>query len=174
MKKIAALLCSLLILFSAGAALAQGASYIPCDCGQNPCTCFIQVGDEGGFVKGIVLLLKEQGYCGDKVKITIFTEEARAGVMKFQEENALPVIGTLDDDTLTLLIWGMLPEELDARKPFDPDDPLTNPETVFVPTDGGKDRHRRATCSGILDPRKVSVRNAEKMGFPPCSQCKPN
>ena len=76
--------------------------------------------------------------------------------------------GTMDDDTLTLLIWDMLPEELDRVKPLISGDPSTYPDTVYIPTDGGKKRHASEFCCNMKDPRMVSIRNADKVGFDAC------
>ena len=146
-------------------------SYIPCDCGNAECTCFIQLGDAGGFVKGIINLLKDQGYLDSRAKTGQFTEEVESAVLSFQKENGLPATGTMDDDTLTLLIWGMLPQDLDKVMPVTRGDPSTFPDTVYVPTDGGKKRHGTPTCSNMYDPRKVSIRNAEAIGNDACKKC---
>ena len=167
-----ALLISLFILVSGPAqAQTKSLSYIPDDCGNADCTCFIQLGDAGDFVKGIVKLLKEQGYLNKKSKASQFTKEVEAAVMSFQRENGLPQTGTMDDNTLTLLIWGMPPQELDKALPIDRNDPSTFPDTVYVPTDGGKKRHSNPECSGMYDPRKVSIRNAEAIGYDACKKC---
>lgn len=152
-------------------AIATSLSYIPDDCGNTDCTCFVQRGDTGGFVKGIIGLLKDQGYLDRKAKSAQFTEEVEKAVISFQTDNQLPPTGTMDDDTLTLLIWGMLPQDLDRVMPIKKNDPATFPDTVYVPTDGGKKRHSKPECSDMYDPRKVSIRNAEALGYGACSKC---
>ena len=77
------------------------------------------------------------------------------------------VLSTLSNDTLTLLLWDMLPSELDR---IDGGLSITC-RTVFLPTNGGKKRHLKDTCSGMLHPRKVSDRNAEELGFDGCKKC---
>ena len=76
----------------------------------------------------------------------------------------------MDDDTLTLLIWDMLPEELDRVMPLLSGKANTYPDTVYIPTDGGKKRHASEQCSGMLDPRKVSIRNASAFKFDACKR----
>ena len=49
--------------------------------------------------------------------------------------------------------------------------PETYPEMVYIPTDGGLMRHSGPECSGMYDPRKVSIRNAAALGFEPCKRC---
>lgn len=165
----------LMVLASVPAfALTESQSYIPDDCGNSDCTCFIQIGDTGGFVKGIIKKLKEQGYLNKKSKASQFTKEVEAAIITLQKENGLPQTGTLDDDTLTLLIWGMLPQELDAVMPVVHGDPSTFPDMVYVPTDGGKKRHSNPECSDMYDPRKVSIRNAEALGYDACKKCETN
>ena len=151
-------------------AFAESKSNIPCTCKDNPCTCFIQLGDEGGFVKVIIEYLQEQGYVDGKTSTGIFSEDIVQAVIQFQYDNGLDCTGMMDDDTLTLLFWGLIPEELDRKRPLKRDDASTYPDTVYIPTDGGKKRHAKPTCSGMLDPRKVSIRNATVAGFDPCGK----
>lgn len=136
-----------------------------CDCYQTNCSCFIQLGDEGPIVTAIINLLIDQGYCDDHQDVFCFDERAKNGVIKLQEEYGLPQTGMLDDDTLTLLIWGCLPEELDEKELE------SRCDFNWVPTDGGQKRHIKDTCSKMKDPRKVSVRNAEALGYKACKRC---
>lgn len=89
-------------------------------------------------------------------------------VLRLQQANALPETGLMDDATLTLLLFGLSPDELDVSDPFSVGGP------VWVPTDGGKRHHRKPSCSGMLDPRLVSQRNALAMDMLPCGRCKPD
>ena len=143
--------------------LASGSSYIRCTC-IGHCECFIQEGDEGNAVKEIIKLLIKEGWLTKKTSTAEFSSDVTEAVKQFQGKNHLEPTGTMDDDTLTLLIWGMLPEELDAVRPS------SRTETVFIPTDGGKKRHKSEKCSGMKDPRKVSIRNAEALGFDACKR----
>ena len=77
----------------------------------------------------------------------------------------------MDDDTLTLLIWGILPNELDKVMPVQRYDPSTYPDMVYVPTDGGKKRHQGPECCDMYDPRKVSIRNAAALRYDACKIC---
>ncbi len=149
-------------------AYSSGSSYIPCDCLTSPCSCFIQEGDKGDFVKAIVKLLKDKRYLKKSAEKTVFTAETTAAVKRFQRDNGLEPTGMMDDDTLTLLIWGMLPEELDLTKPYVYGNASTIPATVYVPVVGGKKRHATAQCCNMDHPRKVSIRNAEAVGFDAC------
>lgn len=143
--------------------LASGSSYIQCTC-IGHCECFIQEGDEGNAVKEIIKLLIKKKYLSKGTPTGMFSPVVTEAVKQFQEDNHLESTGTMDDDTLTLLIWGMLPEELDVAKPY------SRTETVFIPTDGGKKRHKSDKCSGMEDPRKVSIRNAEELKFDACKR----
>lgn len=148
---------------------ASGLSYIPCDCLNEPCSCFIQEGDEGNFVKEIIKLLTKKKYLPKKfTPKTIFNADVTKAVKQFQKDNNLMPTGTMDDDTLTLLIWDMLPEKLDRVMPLVSGKPSTYPDTVYIPTDGGKKRHATRECCNMEDPRKVSIRNAEEIGFDAC------
>ena len=160
-----AILILLVFILSFGSSLAEGKSFIPCDCHSDPCECFIQLGDEGGAVKKIITKLIEKKYLGKKVSKDMFTREVEKAVKQFQQDNNLDPTGMMDDDTLTLLLHGVLPEKLDIT------DPYSNCNTIYIPTDGGKKRHSNPECSGMYDPRKVSDRNAEELGFDPCKKC---
>lgn len=155
----------LLILLCLCLCSSTGYAEIPCECQLAVCTCFIQLGDGGPEMEYIQHALIDQGYLDAKNDAHLFDEHTLAAVLRFQEDHRLPATGMLDDDTLTLLLWGMLPQELDLQKPD------TNGKPVWVPTDGGKRRHVKPTCSKMEDPRLVSVRNAEKMNMLPCGRC---
>ncbi len=173
MKRRAIGICALLLalcMLTAHALTGKSKSYIPCDCGRDPCACFIQLGDEGGFVRAIGERLCDLEYVDETTPTGIFSEEIEQAVIRFQYDNGLPHTGTMDDDTLTLLLWGMSPEELDVRMPIRRTDPSTYPDPVFIPTDGGEKRHSKPTCSGMLDSRKVSIRNAALAGFDACGK----
>ncbi|MGX8705082.1 MAG: hypothetical protein ACSW8J_00740, partial [bacterium] len=63
MKRIVSILIILILLLTASAYTeTKSASYIECDCKLGRCSCFVQLGDKGGFVKNIINLLKEQAY----------------------------------------------------------------------------------------------------------------
>ena len=132
-----------------------------CDCNEQPCSCFMQFGDEGTPVKAVITVLKEKGYLPDVIDAT-YSFEVEEAVKKLQREYALEETGMMDDETLTYLIWGMSSEELDAAR-----SDLTL-DVVYVPTDGGKKFHRKDDCSDMLDPRKISRRNAEEIGIEGC------
>ena len=158
----------ILLTLSPAYALSSGSSYIPCN-HTGKCECFIQEGDEGNFVKVIINQLIKKKYLPKKFSPkTIFTADVTDAVKSFQSNNNLEPTGTMDDDTLTLLIWDLLPEELDQIMPIIPGKPGTYPDLVYVPTDGGKKRHANEFCCNMEDPRRVSIRNAEKVGFDAC------
>lgn len=146
------LLCVLLVPACASAEIA-------CDCTGAKCSCFVQKGDEGIAVERAVDLLAEQGYLSSS-RIGTFDDRVYDAVCEFQKDHALSQSGMLDDDTLTMLIWGnRMSEEKNAE--------------VWVPTDGGKKRHRTPTCSGMYDPRKMSALNAQALGLDACKRCNP-
>lgn len=43
--------------------------------------------------------------------------------------------------------------------------------TVWVPTNGGKKYHAKASCSNMKDPEEVAKTEAEERGFEPCKKC---
>lgn len=135
-----------------------------CDCQEEPCSCFMQLGDEGVPVKAVISVLKEKGYLKSGIEAT-YTAAVAEAVMALQREMGLPETGMLDDETLTYLLWGMGSEALDALRPE-----LT-PEVVYVPTNGGEKFHDNEKCCGIIAPRKLARRNAEALGLDDCSIC---
>ena len=139
-----------------------------CFCSQEQCLCFIQLADKGPAVEYIQNALIAQGYLASPADSTIFDKHTAAAVIQFQETNALAPTGMMDDDTLTLLLWGMIPQELDAAEP----DSISC--LVWIPTDGGIRHHKRCTFSSMFDPRMVSPRNALKMDMQPCGRCDPD
>ena len=42
---------------------------------------------------------------------------------------------------------------------------------VWIPTNGGKRYHIRATCSNMINPRFVTIEEAQNLGFTPCKRC---
>ena len=135
------------------------AADIICNCGMRSCICFVQIGDEGIAVSAVIDLLAEQGYLQSD-KGSTFDHRVYDAVCEFQKDHAIMQSGIMDDDTLTMLIWGkQLPEQEVSE--------------VWVPTDGGKKRHSKSTCSNMEDPRKMSSINAQKLGIEACKRCNP-
>ena len=170
-KRLIALWIIVLSILLSGCSRAEGTSHISCDCGEDPCICFIQLGDEGQAVKAIVTRLISKGYLEANADKNVFSRKTEKAVRQFQEEHLLEQTGMMDDETLTYLLWDMSSEELDKSRPINPLNPSTFPDTVYIPTDGGKKRHSNPKCSNMLDPRKVSIRNAAELGFEACKKC---
>ena len=157
------LLAIVVLVGLVGAARAE----IPCQCGQEACQCFIQFGDSGQAVAIIQHLLCMRGYLDPADDSNNFNLQTQNAVIHFQEDNDLTSTGMLDDDTLTLLIWNMSPDELTTLQPWSIFAP------VWIPTDGGIRHHCEGDCCAMYDPRLVSQRNAMVMGFLPCGICHP-
>lgn len=143
------------------------AAEIPCQCGLEECLCFIQLGDKGPAVDFIQNKLIVHGYLSPNDIAADYDENTVAAVQRFQQDNNLPVTGTMDDETLTLLLWEMLPEALNAAQPD------SSTLVVWIPTDGGIRHHDKDNCSGMFEPRLVSQRNALAMNMLHCGRCKP-
>ena len=99
---------------------------------------------------------EEQGYLESTEK-TVFSLDVYDAVKAFQSIHGLEVTGLMDDETLTMLIWGMDGIPMDAEL-----------AVVYVPTDGGIKYHNNSECSKMYDPRKMTVCNAEKLGLGEC------
>lgn len=140
---------------------------ILCICEMTDCQCFIQLGDEGMPVDAIQNALVAQGWLAQQNDASAFDENTRQAVIAFQTAHHLSPTGRMDDDTLTLLLWGMLPKELDIARPE------TSSLPMWIPTDGGIRHHDTPTCSNMYDPRIVSQRNALAMNMLHCRRCKP-
>ena len=137
-----------------------------CTCGEEVCECFLQEGDIGPSVQGVITYLKERGYLSHAHSRGVFDEEVTLAVKAFQKDMDLIETGMLDNETLTLLIFYGLPESMY----------LWNERAgklVYIPTDGGIRRHKTPTCCGMLSPRKISVLNAEALLMEPCEHCNP-
>ena len=120
------------------------------------------MGDDGPAVKKIVMLLYEKNYLNSS-KGSDYDRKVYEAVLAFQREHGLEENGMMDDETLSLLIWGTASEAMSHEEVTE----------VWIPTDGGKKRHRTQTCSNMYDPRKLSSRNAEALGMEACKRCKP-
>ena len=136
----------LAVFLMTGTAQAAGRSYIPCDCAGAACQCFIQLGDTGSAVNQIISILIEKGYLASDASASSYSTAVEAAVKQFQSDHLLPASGVMDDDTLTLLLWGLPPEKLDESN--------SAVQTVYIPTDGGRKRHLKATCSSMYNPPK--------------------
>lgn len=137
---------------------------VNCVCNKEKCICFIQLGDGGPAVDVIQEALIEQGYLSPQGDVTLFDAGTVEAVKAFQRANRLEETGTMNDETLTLLLWGVLPDEMDLT---------ADANGVWIPTDGGIRHHKRAGCCQMYDPRLVSRRNALAMDMQPCGRCKP-
>lgn len=74
-----------------------------------------------------------------------------------------------DEELLTL--QKLVEAELKSRGLFDDSDADDGP-MVWVPRSGSK-YHSKSTCSGMKNPRQVTLKEALSCGFTPCKRCKP-
>lgn len=165
-KLLLLLLCAVFSFF----ALSEAENMDPfaCDCGFDAekgerCACFLQEGDIGPFVNGVIMKLSEREYLSFSHARGVFDKEVTDAIMRFQKDMDLDETGVVDDETLTALIFFGLPEILTENE--------GEKMLVFVPTDGGTHRHLEKTCSGMIAPRKISNRNAEALGIEMCEHC---
>lgn len=145
-------------------AASPACAYIPCQCDNPPdqCTCFIQLGDKGPAVKGIIEKLQEIGYLGRSVKKKEFTPEVKQAVIQFQKDNNLKCTGWMDDDTLNVLLRSVLPDKSVKYAKWHWN------VIFFVPTDGGIRYHGDPSCCDMHNPRMISAANAESLGIHFC------
>ena len=161
MKKRIVLVClTLVLLLCAGNAMAV----VKHTCGLDDCICFIQYGDKGLAVSGVIDALYNQGFLASDVG-SIYNQDVVDAVKAFQKAHKLKQDGKLTDNTLTWLLWGMSVTNLDKRYPD------TDGQEVWVSTDGGTKFHSNPTCSAMAYARKLSARNAQALKFTPCKKC---
>ena len=159
-KKLAVLLLAVLLTACCTNALAA----VRCTCGVKPCICFMQLGDKGMGVRNVIRMLFDQGYM-PRGTGAVFTEEVHQAVVAFQKAHRLTQSGVLNDSTLTWLIYGMSIKDLERAHPD------SDGQEVWISTDGGTKFHSNPTCSQMAYARKLSARNAQALGFLPCSRC---
>ena len=164
------LICFLLCLLHIAPAFSEDApvNSFACDCGfdaekNESCSCFLQEGDIGPFVNGVIVLLKERGYLAQQHARGVFDAEVIEAVKRFQYDVDLAETGVLDHETLSyLLLYGVF----DEMHFFSDEDVL-----LWVPTDGGDKLHKSKYCSEMIAPRKISERNALLMSIEKCEHC---
>lgn len=166
MKRLFSLVLCLMLLFAFSKA--EENDPFACDCGFDAekgekCACYLQEGDIGPFVNGVIVLLKEKGYLAQAHARGVFDGEVTQAVMRFQYDMDLTETGVLDHETLRMLVFFGLPE---ALWPDEADRML-----VWVPTDGGEKRHILKECSLMIAPRKISNTNAAALGIEMCEHC---
>lgn len=168
MKRWLLLLLCLLTVFSA-LSEAEFSDPFACDCGFDAekgevCACFLQEGDIGPAVNGVIEHLKERGYLPFQHARGVFDREVTDAVRRFQRDVDLDETGVLDHETLTyLLFYEVLP---DFYLMTEEEETL-----VWVPTDGGDHMHDNNECSNMIAPRKISEKNAEALSIEKCEHC---
>lgn len=155
-----------LILMLLGAHAQEEADMFACRCGEEKCVCFLQEGDIGPATEGVIRLLKDRGYLAALHSRGVFDEEVTLAVKAFQKDSDLEETGMLDNDTLTMLIFGELP----GAGVFEAEGEWVQ---LWIPTDGGICRHEDPTCCNIKNPRIISERNAAALMMEACEICMP-
>ena len=159
--KYAALCVTLILLFMP--CMAQAG--MECQCDEEECICFLQLGDQGIAVTRVSQRMIDRGYLPGDAR-DMFDQDMFDAVCAVQREHDLPVTGLLDDDTLSVIIWGADSAVLDLTMP------QSDGGCVYVPTNGGKKYHSRADCSGMHHPRRISLRNAKALNIGACKRCR--
>lgn len=164
MKKRWALLLSVLLLALLPLALAEE---IPCVCGQDACTCFMQEGDGCPGLDVLAQCLEEKAAYVRPEKLEAISADMTEAVRVFQRDHDLTETGLLDDETLTLLLWDKLPPEMEKEAAEE------ERTLCFVPVRGGERCHKTEQCSGMDHPRRMSLQNALRLGYELCENCYP-
>lgn len=140
-----------------------------CDCNydaekEEVCQCFLQEGDIGPAVNGVIEHLKEKGCLPFSHSRGVFDAEVTEAVKRFQKDVDLDETGVLDHITLTyLLFYEVFP---DISLVIEDEEIL-----IWVPTDGGEHMHAHKECSNMIAPRKLSFKNALALGIEQCEHC---
>ncbi len=140
-----------------------------CDCDFSAeegevCACFLQEGDIGPAVNGVIEHLKERGYLPFSHARGVFDAEVTEAVKHFQRDMDLAETGVFDHETLTFLLFHDVFTDVFFM--------MEEEETlVWVPTDGGERIHETKECSNMIAPRKISERNAAALGVERCEHC---
>lgn len=168
MKRLFLILLCLLMLFSA-LSEEEERNLFACDCGfdaekDEVCKCFLQEGDIGPAVNGVIERLKERGYLPFSHARGVFDREVTEAVMQFQRDADLNETGVFDHDTLTFLLL----DEVFADIFFVAEEEAA---LAWVPTDGGDHVHDNKECSNMIAPRKISEKNAAALGIERCEHC---
>lgn len=158
----AAALC--LVMLLCAHALSEDA--FACRCGEDACVCFLMEEDIGPAAQGVIQLLKERGYLDPMHSRGVFDAAVTQAVKDFQRESDFDETGTLDNDTLTMLIFGEMPGAGAYAAPG-------GEILVWIPTDGGICRHKTPECCAMLNPRMISARNAQALNMEACEICMP-
>ena len=117
---------------------------------------YIQEGDTGR----VVAMLQERLSIDEKnaSEEALFGEETLSALMAYQREQALEENGAFDDATLMALL-------------IVPADAAGVDAVIWVPMHGGIRYHSNADCSGMVEPRQMSIANAAALDFTACKKC---
>ena len=168
MKKLLTLLFCLMLSFSALSETAA-ADLFACDCEFDAekgevCQCFLQEGDIGPAVNGVIECLKERGYLPFSHARGVFDGEVTEAVKRFQYDADLTETGVLDHETLAYLLFYEMFTSLYSMT-------WEDSALLWVPTDGGDCVHDHKACSNMIAPRKISEKNATALGIKKCEHC---
>lgn len=153
MKRAARILCAL--LFAVCLANAHCLAAAPADVLESEYT-YIQHGDTGR----VLAMLQERLSIDEKdaSEEALFGGETLSALLAYQRDHVLEETGSFDDATLMLLLGVSADAEgIDS--------------VIWVPMHGGKKYHDTYECSGMVEPRQMSIANAKALGFTACKKC---
>ena len=149
-----ALLLILLLALSGIGALAAEATPEP-----------IARGAKGEEVQALQELLIDLGFLEDEADGS-FGLKTEAALMAFQAAAGLEPSGIADAETLEALLDPDAPVPTFAPTP----EPKSSAEMVWIPRTGER-YHRNKKCSGMKEPKYVTIEEAIRRGYTPCKKC---
>ena len=108
MRKLCLILLLVLLALSA-VCVAENGDPFQCTCGFDAqmgetCACFLQKGDTGPAVNGVIEHLKEKGYLPFSHARGVFDEEVTESIRRFQRDLDLNETGVMDHETMSYLL----------------------------------------------------------------------
>ena len=130
----------------------------------------IKRGDSGEDVVTIQKRLIELNYLSGSADGS-FGSGTEKAVREFQAANGTTETGIIDENTYNALMESSAPAKIIAAAPQIQEEVTRSEPMVWIPTNGGKKYHTRSSCSGMIDPRQVTLSEAVSLGFEPCKRC---
>ena len=119
-------------------------------------------GAKGEEVEALQELLIDLGYLAGKAD-GVFGPATERALLNFQLSAELEATGIADAETMEALLAPDAPE-------FDPEQAAGRGEMVWVPRTGER-YHRSRKCSGMKEPKYVTIEEAIRRGYTPCKKC---
>lgn len=136
----------------------------------TPTVAALKVGDKGDAVKALQGKLVSLGYLSGTAD-GVFGKSTKAAVKDFQKSSNLKVDGIAGAATISALF-----SDAAIRKPAitatpEKEAPKSGTTRYVWITKTGKKYHRTSHCGNTKNARKVTLQDAQDMGYKPCQNC---